>query len=278
MGAPSRDGNSISPLSRAVVACLLVLGTMVAGVLVAWGAPAGAATPGSISGTVTAAVGGAPLSGICVLAVAAAIPGPPVTQVATGSDGTYTLSGLDPTHTYDVSFYIGGCQGGTPSNYIGQWWDNVSSEASATPVPVGTGVTTPNIDAAMVTGGQISGHVTVASTGADLANICVIAAVVGIPSPQPGWLGGATVTGSDGTYIIMGLDPANTYDVSFDSLGFGPGGCTNSNYVDQPWPTAVSVTTGAPRPGSTRPWRWAARSRATSPRQRRRVVTWRAYA
>src|SRR5664280_25456 len=137
----------------------------------------------------------------------------------------------------------------TTSNYIGQWWDNVSSEASATPVPVGTGVTTPNIDAAMVTGGQISGHVTVASTGADLANICVIAAVVGIPSPQPGWLGGATVTGSDGTYIIMGLDPANTYDVSFDSLGFGPGGCTNSNYVDQPWPTAVSVTTGGTSTG-----------------------------
>src|SRR5664280_2678729 len=259
MGAPSRDGNSISPLSRAVVACLLVLGTMVAGVLVAWGAPAGAATPGSISGTVTAAVGGAPLSGICVLAVVAGIPGPPVTQVATGSDGTYTLSGLDPTHTYDVSFYIGGCPGGTPGNYIGQWWDNVSSQAAATPVSVTSGVITTGINAAMVAGGVISGTVTAASGGAPLANICVITAVVGIPSPQPGWLGGTAATGSDGTYTIMGLNPALTYDVNFDSLAFGPcgaGGVT-SNYVDQWWDnvssqssaTAVSVTSGGTTAG-----------------------------
>ena len=45
-------------------------------------------------------------------------------------------------------------------NYVNQWWPSSSTEAGASPVSVTSGVTTPDIDATMATGGMITGPVT----------------------------------------------------------------------------------------------------------------------
>ena len=176
-------------------------------------------------------------------------------QATTASDGTYTIPGLSPADTYDVRFdSVGfGCAGGVNSNYVPQWWNDVSSQSNATAVSVTSGVTTPGINAAMVVGGQISGTVTAASGNADLSGVCVGAYLPGGPGPV---VRIAAATDSNGTYTISGLDPADTYDVGFNSGGGCPNG-TPANYVPQWWndvssqsnATAVSVTSGVTTPG-----------------------------
>ena len=116
------------------------------------------ATGGQISGKVTDTSLN-PVSGICVTAWVHGIPrrqpgsngGQTVTDSSTG---TYTIEGLNPSDTYDVGFSSQGFggRGGVVSNYVDQWYPNVSSQAAASPVSVTSGVTTPDINEAMATG------------------------------------------------------------------------------------------------------------------------------
>ena len=69
------------------------------------------AVGGSISGTVVAAAGGAPLQGICVSVVGTSYP-----VFGTAGDGSFTVTGL-PTGTYTVQF-SNGC--GNPTSYTPQ--------------------------------------------------------------------------------------------------------------------------------------------------------------
>jgi hypothetical protein len=97
---------------------------------------------GGISGTVTDAAR-SPVAGICVSATARAVGAVPVVAV-TATDGTYALGDLAPAK-YTLKFGSGcGATG-----YVTQFYNDVSSPQSASPVAVITAMTTTNIDATM---------------------------------------------------------------------------------------------------------------------------------
>ena len=171
---------------------------------------------GTISGTVIVA-GGAALSGICVIASQNG-GGTGFGSTATASDGTYSIASL-PAGSYSVEFSTG-C--GNSGNYLTQWYNNETSSGSSDPVTVTAGSTTTSIDAALQSGGTISGTVIVAG-GTALSGICVIAS-------QNGGGGGSgfAITASDGTYSMASL-PAGTYSVEFST------GCGNSGTYLTQW-------------------------------------------
>jgi hypothetical protein len=166
---------------------------------------------GEISGTVTDANGGPPLSRVCVDAEAVGEGG--TGFAATEADGTYTVVAL-PSGNYTVRFYDCGS-----AQYAPQYFNGQPTYATANLVSVTAGAETESINAAMQPGGSISGTVTAATGGGDLGGICVDAFYSGYEV--------GVVTASDGTYSINEL-PAGTYDVEFQ------GGCGNSgSYVTQ---------------------------------------------
>jgi hypothetical protein len=176
---------------------------------------------GSISGTVTAAGGGA-LEGICV---SATLPdGRGLGGTGAAADGSYTLIGL-PTGGYLVNFFANGfCPNGVPANYAGQWYDNQQFQQDASTVSVTAGQTTDSIDAVMQPGGSISGTVTAAGDG-PLGGICV-------KETDPHGYGIAVgATTYDGTYTLSGLATGG-YLVNFSSNGYCPNG-TPSDYASQ---------------------------------------------
>ena len=242
-----RSGTSKRLGVMATVAVVIGGGFMTLGV-----AQASAATTGSISGTVTAASGGAPLSGICVTAQPTG--GGVDTYTTTAADGTYTFSGLatgsygvqfNAGMRYDVQFNMGICA--NSGNYVTQWYNNETSFGSANPVSVTVGSTTPSINAAMQPGGTFTGTVTAAVGGAALGGICVSAILSG---GTPGY--GYATTASNGTYSMTGL-AAGSYTAQFQATG----SCRiTGNYVTQ-WynnetssgsANPVSVTVGGTTP------------------------------
>ncbi len=205
------------------LACTLVLGLLTA-------APADATTNASISGTVTAAVGGAPLQNICVFALST--DGGGQSSTVTAVDGTYSLINLVPD-TYIVDFYVqAGCAGG---NYAEQWYNATNAgtiiKANATAVPLTSGLAQTGINASMVQGATITGTVTAAVGGAPLQNICVNA-----------WenLKGSAITAADGSFSITGL-PDAYYTFEYDPT------CTftqSSPYADVLTTTLVHLSAG----------------------------------
>ena len=161
------------------------------------GAPAGAATPGSISGTVTGGSPSVAVAGACVNASPTMGMGGGATQTA--ADGTYTLSGLAPG-SYNVSVDPT-CNGSLSSPYARQ---NTTS-----PVTVTAGGTTAGVDFLLGPGGSISGTVTGGSPAVAVAGACVNA------NPTMGMGGAGTQTAADGSYTLSGLAPG-TYNVSVD--------------------------------------------------------------
>jgi hypothetical protein len=190
---------------------------------------------GTITGMVTAAATGKPLSRICVQAYASTGPGDG--YVMTKANGTYGMSGL-PSGSYTVEFSSGPTCDNT-GNYITQYYDNQTTYEAANPVSVTAGHTTAGIDDALQTGGIITGTVTAAATGTALSGICVDTFSDSTP-------GVSVITAANGTYRITGLD-AGTYTVEF-SAGCGSAG----NYVTQYYKNQsnygaadpVSVTSG----------------------------------
>ena len=237
---------------RGVVAVIAAATIGTASFVALGAAPAGAATTGSISGTVTAAAGGAGLSGICVGAYARGVDPPQLlVDTATAGNGAYTLTNV-PTGSVDVRFNASGlCPGGVAANLVMQWYNHQRTEATANPVAVSSGATTAGINAAMAAGGSVTGHVTKLVDGTDLSGICVAALVPGVDEE----LVASTSTLADGTYVLSGV-PAGDVHVEFFSSGFCPGGVA-SNYVTQWYNGAltadhanlVHVTTGATNTG-----------------------------
>ena len=174
-------------------------------------------TTGSISGTVTAAVGGGDVSGICVDAFTSDGTLTLVGSATTAADGTYAISGLSAGN-YDVEFSVAGC--GTTGSYLTQWYNNATSSSTAHVVPVTAGATTASINAALISG-AITGTVTAATGGAELGGICVdVQQTVGAGF-------GSATTRVDGTYTVTGLK-SGSYSVEFFT------GCgNNGNYLTQ---------------------------------------------
>ncbi len=137
----------------------------------------------SVSGKVTAAVGGAPLAGICVIAISIGGSG----LATTGADGTYTITGLvagsynvvvDPT-----------CTGAVTSSY--------AIAHSSTPLVVGSGSTVSGENFALVESGTIADVITPSSAAPSNA-------VVGGPTYTP------SATATSGDVVAVTLDTSSS--------------------------------------------------------------------
>lgn len=158
-----------------------------------------AAEPGSISGTVTAANGGAAIQGVqvCAFRAGVSLKCDPETDVS----GQYQIAQLEPDE-YAVIFYPP-----AEGEYLLQLYNGAESFEDADPVSVVAGEDTPEIDAALVKGARIEGTVTDAQTG------------VGISEATACAFGFCATTGPDGSYAIVGL-PKGEYNVEFKADGY----------------------------------------------------------
>ena len=163
-----------------------------------------------ISGTVTDAPTHNPAAGVFVEIDDST--GSFAGSVTTGADGTYTVGGL-VAGSYTVSF-----RGGAGGNYLPQYYNGKSSQGSADPVTVTAGQTRAGINAALTTGGVISGTVSDAQTGtgADGAQVTVY--------DSSGSYVASGLAAANGTYSIGGL-AAGSYRVAFS------GGGANASYI-----------------------------------------------
>jgi hypothetical protein len=178
----------------------------------------------SIVGQVRAAGSGAPLGFVAVDAIR--VDGPGTVFADTRPDGTYELLGLAPGERYRLRFH----------DWNGvldeRWYDAAADEASATPVSAPAD----GIDVELTGGSTIAGRVTAAEDGAPLAGIRVQA------SSESGE-GRATVTASDGSYVLGGLTSGVEHRVWFGE----DGGERVRRYYDQAsdWSGATPVTAPA---------------------------------
>ena len=183
--------------------------------------PVGGAISGRLSNT-----SGRPLGGICV---GANSQDGSSGEATTSKNGSYSVLSL-PTGAYTVSF----C--GNSAGYIEGSFQN----DLANPVSVTVGKTTAQVNATLVLGGKIAGHVTNAS-GKSLSGICVDAT-----GASGGSTAGSATTSRNGDFTIFGLT-AGKYGVDYFS------GCGNSGGYATEWyknkssfasETAVNVTDG----------------------------------
>jgi hypothetical protein len=188
-------------LALAALACLVVP------------ASAGAVTfPGSISGTVTAAMSGDPIAGIEVCAFPLGGEEEEELRCAeTDEAGEYEIGNVAPGE-WKVEFW------GTSLGYVPQYWQDKDHWSEADPVVVESAPVT-GIDAALLPGGEIQG--TVRSGGAALEGVEVCA--WGYPNE---FFAGCAISNSAGAYALRGLAAAE-YEV-----GFYPEGNILPQYYD----------------------------------------------
>lgn len=154
----------------------------------------------TISGTVTDAGNGAPLSGICVSAQSDTYGSD---SVCTDASGHYTTSGM-PAGDYVVEF------SNDNGRYITQYWQDADTYDSATPVTLADAQALTGIDAAMVLGGSIAGTVTDQATGAPVSDVCIT-----LEQADGTFAGDGGCTDELGHYVSAAV-PGGDYVVSFD--------------------------------------------------------------
>jgi len=218
---------------------------------------------GAISGTVTAANGGAPLNKVTV----SVLSGSTSKQATTALNGTYTVSGLPPSASgYVVCLEAGVATGGTSTTgYMSECYNDVpwsggfGPPPGTTKVPVTSGAATPNINATIAAGSAIAGTVTAATGGGLLQHVQVV-----VFDPANLFTVETVETNANGTYKVKSLVPSATgYVVCFDAVT-AVGGASTTGYRDQcfqnvPWSsdsfappdaaTKVPTTTGATTTG-----------------------------
>jgi hypothetical protein len=153
----------------------------------------------SISGKVTAA-GGEPLAGVDVYAEST--DGGPSAWAYTGTDGTYTVTGLH-AGSYKVAFSL--------DDFEYQWYQGKAAEPEADPVTLAGGQARQHIDVALAPDATLSGIVKPAG-GSGMGGIEVFA------ERTDGAGSGEAATEEDGSYTIEGL-PAGHYKIQFDAAG-----------------------------------------------------------
>ncbi len=159
-----------------------------------------------------------------------------VTLVTTQSDGNYHLRGL-ATGTYRIGFFDD-VNGG---DHVSQFYDGQPTLGTATTVHVVAGQSVGGVDAALATGGSITGQVTDATTGAALSGVTVTAQGVNGGSQT------AATTGADGRYTLTGV-PSGQIVVHFIGAGLHASKYYNNKDTAE---TAdrVTVTTGVTTSG-----------------------------
>ena len=163
-----------------------------------------APAPGTISGTVTADTGGAPLAGIRVRLYDGTTG---IATVATDAAGNYTLPGLDPTGTYRVRF------ADTVSGFYATEYNGNTTKFNLTPVIAVTAGATTTTDAALATAAAplpwaVTGTVTADTGGAPLPGITISAY-------QNGVLVNGTVTNAAGQFTIGNLPATGTWTLRY---------------------------------------------------------------
>lgn len=163
---------------------------------------------GAIAGTVTDATTGDPLDGICVDAQNDTSYG----NACTNPDGTYEIDGLAPGDGYVVNF------NDFSGAHIGEYAHDAHDYESAERFTVTAGETV-QVDEDLDQAATISGHVTDASTGDSLANVCVL----GMDQPESDDpTGGYACTDEDGNYQMTGVAPGTWYVAVDDDSGAHP--------------------------------------------------------
>jgi hypothetical protein len=187
---------------------------------------------GSIAGVVTqGSASGAPVSDVCI-EVSGSSPDNPGAFSATGTHGSYRVTGL-AAGNYQVYFDTS-CLFTTGPSLAPQWYNDQPTQATANWVPVKVGVTTPSIDAALQAGGdsEITGTVSASGPSATpLSGACVTA----IPLPAGSAPPVVGVTKASG-YTVGYLSPGR-YKVKFSA------GCGATGYATQWWKQKSSQKT-----------------------------------
>jgi 5-hydroxyisourate hydrolase-like protein (transthyretin family) len=166
----------------------------------------------------------------------------PVATAMTNSSGGYTMPAL-ASGSYKVEFSANSEVG----NYAPQYYNVKSSLAEAEPVSVTAGSTTPEINAQMQPGGQITGTVT-DSEGKPLQGVDVSVFEAGGSSTVPV---GYTQTDPTGDYTVADL-ASGSYIVEFSANFYSVGSYAPQYYnAKSTWAEAepVSVTAGSTTPG-----------------------------
>jgi hypothetical protein len=169
---------------------------------------------GQITGRVTATVGGSPLKDVGVSADGSnnSYYGSSLTDAT----GVYTITGLG-AGSYRVEFDPSGAS----DVYLSEYYNNKSTWGTADLVNVTSGTVTPNINAALDRGGQITGQVTAADGGAPLEDVKVIVYT------SNGWT--SVWTNASGVYTTTGLTTGN-YRLFFSTQdAYG----VTQDYVDE---------------------------------------------
>jgi hypothetical protein len=154
---------------------------------------------GRISGVVTDASTGQPLSGVCATvgvfdSHSGEPPGQPLNAGCTDASGRYTINGL-PTGRYHVQFY-------DPSGvYASEFLRNQPDSYKAARVRVAAGKETGGVDAALEAGGVLTGRVTDAVSGAAVADACAVAFSARTGDP----IGIFSCSDAAGVYAVRGL-------------------------------------------------------------------------
>lgn len=207
-----------------VLTCALLIGTSAT--------EAGAASPSTIAGTVTSS--GAALAHACVTAVSQTTN--METSTTTAHNGTYTLT-VSPD-SYQVRF--DDC-GGAAGDYITAYYQQ-PGDATATTISVVSGQSVTGIDATLTPAGSISGQLTDAASGSQLAGACVSVWPAGSGSDGTVQPTASVATGATGSYQVRRLLPG-AYDVRFDTLGECAGSSVSAHSVV--WNPNADAETGA---------------------------------
>ncbi|MEQ1701552.1 MAG: carboxypeptidase regulatory-like domain-containing protein, partial [Ilumatobacteraceae bacterium] len=193
-------------------------------------------TLGHVSGHVTVAAGGAPVTSGRVAAISASYADPyPSTWADVGPDGSFEFTNL---YAADFAFqYLG-----EPDSLLAdEFYGGAADFESATVVTVDLESTTTGVDIALDPGGTLSGTVT-DPTGAPLPGATVTAA--GAFTGEH-----SATTASDGTYTIHGMQ-SGAVTVRFDGPVVTPG--YQPEFYDEAsydTPIEVGVTIGQPTNG-----------------------------
>ena len=209
------------------------------------------AQTGSISGTVTAAAGGAPISGMTLFLYnsgGGSVPGVNITNAS----GVYTISNLTPGNYY-LQTSSQGFHDQPFLNFVDKLYTNAGgitcpggacTITSGTPIAVTAGATTSGINFSLAGGGLVSGTVTAGGASVDTA-------MVTIYNASGVFVGYYYYGTASGSFSVPGL-PTGTYYATASLFGF-----VKQLYSGFSCPgvscsvtggTAIAVTAGATTP------------------------------
>ena len=160
---------------------------------------------GQITGRITAANNGAPLSSVYVVAYNAS--GGYAESDYTDATGIYTITGL-VTGNYRLRFSPGNSTG--PDAYQQEYYNDKLTLATANPVSVTLAHITGPVNAVLVRGGRITGRLTAGDGGAPLQYVSVSV------YDGSGQAVGSASTNAAGVYTTTGL-PTGSYRLYFNT-------------------------------------------------------------